>query len=380
MLELQNIGMAFGKHWVLRDICLEIQSGQRVALMGASGVGKTTLLRIIAGLEAASEGQLIWKIGQNATKLRSKPIISYLTQDYALYPQLTVRKNLQAALSPLKLSRQERDERIAEYLNSYGLTELADRIPSSLSGGQTQRAAIAKAMVRHPDLLLLDEPLSQLDTLRKEEVRQLLLEGAARSNTTMIVVLHDASDAFQIATQVAVLEQGECLQYGSPREVFGNPATQLVGTLTSQFPINWLRPSQWLPLLKSGSCTFAQDSSLLTGHESDILGIRSDQISLCEPSPDASNTTNSAADSGSHAIGSKKIQADKFVFPAVLKSMQWCGSFRLLDFEVDCLGQDSDLEIRVVLQENQIPYDLEKQTLVDVSFEPSKLIWLPLAD
>ena len=170
-IELRGIFKRFGDVAAVAGVDLQLVAGQRLALLGRSGAGKTSLLRIVAGLEPPDAGS-VWLAGRDATRLAPNARdLAYLTQDYALYPQMSVYRNLEAGLASLRLSSQIREERIQETLDWFHLADLRNRLPSELSGGQAQRVAFAKAVVRQPGILLLDEPLSQVDARLRAQTR-----------------------------------------------------------------------------------------------------------------------------------------------------------------------------------------------------------------
>ena len=237
-IKLSGISKSFGKIDALLDIDLEIEAGKRLVLIGGSGAGKTTLLRILAGLESPDQGTI--HSGTNDITLlpAHQRGIAMLSQDYAIYPHLTVERNLVAALDPLRLDAQDRRERIEEALTWFELLPLRDRRPAQLSGGQMQRAAIAKAIVRRPQLLVLDEPLSQLDPALREQSRELILSMTRQFGTTLVMVTHDSLDAMRLADRLAVLESGRLVQIDSPQSVYCRPSSRSIAEILSPFGIN----------------------------------------------------------------------------------------------------------------------------------------------
>ncbi len=252
-INLQGISKSFGQVKAVCELNLTVAQGERLAILGRSGAGKTTLLRILCGLERPDKGT-IWLNEQDVTQVaphaRSTALV---TQDYALYPQLNVQQNLEAALSSGRLTTSDRQQRIAETLSWFEINELVKRLPGQLSGGQLQRVAIAKALVRRPALLVLDEPLSQVDALLKNEIRDLIRLTAERFQTTLIMVTHDPLDALLLASQLAIIDAGAVVQSGSPQTLYTQPANRLVAELLSPFGVNWfmmdkLRSAAWAEL------------------------------------------------------------------------------------------------------------------------------------
>ncbi len=237
-INLKGISKHFGKVRALEDIDLEIEAGKRLVLVGGSGAGKTTLLRILAGLEAPDRGS-IYCGDTNITRVPAHQRgIAMLSQDYAIYPHLTVERNLLAALEPLRMGAHDRGERIESALRWFELFPLRDRRPAQLSGGQMQRAALAKALVRRPQMLVLDEPLSQLDPALREQSRELILSMTEQFGTTLLMVTHDSLDAMRLADCLAVLESGKLVQIDLPQVVYGRPKSRSIAEILSPFGIN----------------------------------------------------------------------------------------------------------------------------------------------
>jgi putrescine transport system ATP-binding protein len=259
-ITLRGVSKNFGKVSALDDIHLEIEAGKRLVLIGGSGAGKTTLLRVLAGLETPDQGSI--HCGEtDITKLPAHQRgVAMLSQDYAIYPHLTVEKNLQAALEPLRLGAEELRERTQSALNWFGLLPLRDRRPAQLSGGQMQRAAIAKALIRRPQLLVLDEPLSQLDPALREQSRELIISMTERFGTTLLMVTHDSLDAMRLADRLAVLESGKLVQVDTPQVVYHQPKSRSVAEILSPFGINsigqvYFRPESTKLVSSASECS-----------------------------------------------------------------------------------------------------------------------------
>ena len=225
---------------VLSNVDLEVQSGERWGLIGPSGAGKTTLLRMLCGLESPSGGE-IWLADRRLEHVPpGERHVALVTQDYPLYPHLTVQQNLQAALAARKQSTVEAKSLIQDTLTWFQIADLKDRWPSEISGGQAQRVALARALVRRPEILLLDEPLSQVDTPLRHELRDLILAACQRYQATLMIVTHDPQDALWLSTHLAVLERGILIQRGPATEVYRSPSTATVAELLSPYGICWL--------------------------------------------------------------------------------------------------------------------------------------------
>ena len=225
-LTLTDIRKSYGRVEVLHGIDLAIRSGEFVALLGASGCGKTTLLRIVAGLETVSAGR-VEIAGREITALPpERRDIAMMFQSYALLPHLSVAENVRFPLRMRRQgSREEQAAKVEQALETVQLTTMADRRPSQLSGGQQQRVALARAIVSNPQVLLLDEPLSNLDARLREEMQVELIEIHRRLGLTTLFVTHDQDEALSLSDRVVLMNQGKVEQEGSPREIYDAPAT-----------------------------------------------------------------------------------------------------------------------------------------------------------
>jgi sn-glycerol 3-phosphate transport system ATP-binding protein len=227
---------------VLEDVSLAVEPGEFVVLLGPSGCGKSTLLRIVAGLVSASSGE-VWIDGARADELEPKERgVALVFQNYALYPHMTVRANLAFPLKMARLAAEVINERVERTARSLGLTELLERKPEALSGGQMQRVALGRALVREPRLFLFDEPLSNLDAqLRAEmraEIARLVRALADEHGTAALYVTHDQAEAMTLATRLVVLKRGRIEQAGAPLEVYRRPATTFVASFVGHPPMN----------------------------------------------------------------------------------------------------------------------------------------------
>ena len=224
----------------LRTVSFTAQTGELTALLGPSGCGKTTLLRVIAGLERPDSGGLSID-GKDVLPLPAKDRgVAMVFQQPALYPHLTARENLAFGLRLRKVPPREIQQRIGETASLLEISECLDRLPQHLSGGQRQRVALGRAMVRRPGVYLLDEPLSQLDTPMRLQLRQDLRRIQQELGATVILVTHDQSDAFAIADRVAVMIGGAILQCDRPREIYDTPARVEVAGFIGNPPMNLL--------------------------------------------------------------------------------------------------------------------------------------------
>ncbi len=231
-IEVRNLSKQFGTFSALRDVSLEVKSGELLALLGPSGSGKTTLLRVIAGLEAADTGQVLFQ-GEDATDqhVRERQV-GFVFQHYALFRNMTIFENVAFGLRvrPRKFRPAEAEirRRVQELLKLVQLDWLADRHPHQLSGGQRQRIALARALAVEPKVLLLDEPFGALDAKVRKELRSWLRRLHDEMHITSVFVTHDQEEALEVADRVVVMNEGRIEQIGTPDEVYEHPASPFV--------------------------------------------------------------------------------------------------------------------------------------------------------
>ncbi len=227
-LRVRNLVKAFGTFVALKDISLDVDEGEFVCFLGPSGCGKTTLLRAIAGLDLQSAGS-IEQAGRDISLLPpSQRDFGIVFQSYALFPNLTVARNVAYGLESLGLGRAEIDRRVAGLLELVGLPEQGAKYPAQLSGGQQQRIALARAIAMSPGLLLLDEPLSALDAKVRVHLRHEIKSLQRRIGVTTIMVTHDQEEALSMADRIVVMNHGVIEQVGTPAEIYREPATLFV--------------------------------------------------------------------------------------------------------------------------------------------------------
>jgi sulfate/thiosulfate transport system ATP-binding protein len=231
-IKAQNITKKFGQFNALRNVNLEIPSGELVALLGPSGSGKTTLLRIIAGLEFADSGNVLFDDEDITDRTARDRRVGFVFQHYALFRHMTVFENIAFGLKvrPRKFrpSKEQINSKVHELLKLIQLKNLANRYPSQLSGGQRQRVALARALAVEPSVLLLDEPFGSLDAKVRLELRRWLRQLHDEVHITSVFVTHDQDEALEVSDRVAVMNEGRIEQVGSPDEVYHQPATSFV--------------------------------------------------------------------------------------------------------------------------------------------------------
>ncbi|WP_116996926.1 ABC transporter ATP-binding protein [Desertimonas flava] len=264
------------------DLSLEIEQGEFLVLLGPSGCGKTTTLRCLAGLESANEGVLTFggeKVFDSSSKLNLSPdkrSIGMVFQSYALWPHMTVRKNIAYPLKARKMRQGISAGWVEEMADVVDCGELLDRYPGQLSGGQQQRVALARGLVARPDLVLFDEPLSNLDARLREQVRNELAELHNRLDFTAVYVTHDQSEALALGDRLAIMRKGRIEQLGTPREVFASPASEYVAGfigMGNRFEMIE-RDGEWW--LAGGKVT----GRLPAGRNQVVLRLRSDDLDV----------------------------------------------------------------------------------------------------
>jgi spermidine/putrescine ABC transporter ATP-binding subunit len=229
IIEIDHVSRVFGgKIVAVDDVKLDVAEGEFITLLGPSGCGKTTLLRMLAGFERPDRG-VIRLDGQDVTDLPPfKRDVNMVFQDYALFPHLTVAKNVAFGLERLRIDRADIARKVEETLQLVGLADKADRMPHQLSGGQRQRVALARAIVRRPRVLLLDEPLSALDANLREAMQVELKHLHQRLGLTFIMVTHDQTEALVMSDRIVVMHKGRVAQAGTPADLYDRPASTYV--------------------------------------------------------------------------------------------------------------------------------------------------------
>ncbi|MDB6177438.1 ABC transporter ATP-binding protein [Paracoccus sp. Z330] len=227
-VEFRNVQKRFGQFTAIPDLSMTIQPGELVTLLGPSGCGKTTTLRMLAGLESPTQGQILLG-GQDVTRLPAdRRDVAMVFQSYALFPHMSVIQNVAYGLEASGLKPGPARERAEKTLSLVGLDGLAERLPAELSGGQQQRVAVARALVLEPQVLLLDEPLSNLDARLRRKVRTEIRDLQQRLGFTAVYVTHDQEEALAVSDRIVVMKDGVVAQMGSPRDLYEAPESEFI--------------------------------------------------------------------------------------------------------------------------------------------------------
>ena len=237
-IKLQNIRKRFGETVALDDLSLEFCDGKLTTLLGPSGCGKSTLLNLISGILPPTSGSIYFGDRDVTSLSPDKRNIGLVFQNYALYPHMTVGENIAFSLEIKKVSKKERMERAAEFAKLLRIEDYFTRKPSQLSGGQQQRVAIARALAKEPEILLLDEPLSNLDARLRLEMREEIRRLQMETGITTIFVTHDQEEALSISDHILLLKKGRIQQYGLPQELYDEPCNPFVADFLGNPPIN----------------------------------------------------------------------------------------------------------------------------------------------
>jgi len=265
-IQLKQVSKSFGDVEVIPALDLDIEDGEFVVFVGPSGCGKSTLLRLIAGLEDVTSGQVVIN-GEDATAIPpARRGLAMVFQSYALYPHMSVRRNIAFPLRMAGLDKAEQARRVEEAARVLNLTEYLDRRPGQLSGGQRQRVAIGRAIVREPTAFLFDEPLSNLDAALRVGMRLEISELHKRLATTMIYVTHDQVEAMTMADKIVVLQNGVIEQVGSPLDLYRNPRNLFVAGFIGSPKMNLLQGTE------------------AAAHKAHTIGIRPEHISISDKS------------------------------------------------------------------------------------------------
>jgi len=291
---LKEVTKRFGDVEAVRDVSLEVEDQEFLVLLGPSGCGKSTVLRLIAGLDTPTEG--IIEIGDRVVNdiEPQERDVAMVFQSYALYPQMTARRNIEFPLKNRRTPKDERERRVHEVADALELTEVLDRRPAQMSGGQRQRVALARAIVRRPEAFLMDEPLSNLDAKLRTQTRTELIELQRRLATTVIYVTHDQVEGMTMGHRVAVMDRGVIQQVARPTEIYDHPANLFVAGFIGNPPMNTITGS---PHSQNGDLVIdtvggsipltpaQQDAVRRSGVTMVVAGVRPEHVVLDQDGP-----------------------------------------------------------------------------------------------
>lgn len=281
-IKLRKISKAYENNLIFTELDLEIKENEFFVLVGPSGSGKSTLLRVIAGLEASTSGK-IFILDQEVTNISpQKRNLAMVFQNYALFPHLTVKENILFGLSDKKISYREQEERLNKALEMTDLEKYVERKPSQLSGGQRQRVALARAIASSQPLILMDEPLSNLDAKLRETMRTQIKQLQRELKTTIIYVTHDQTEAMTMGDRIALLNDGQIQQIGQPLELYNEPKNTFVASFIGTPKINFFN------LSKVGNYYHNKDKSVkiptVRGIDANeiIVGVRPEHLEITD--------------------------------------------------------------------------------------------------
>ncbi len=303
-IQIQSLSKQFDNFTAVDSISLDIYKGELFTILGGSGCGKSTLLRMLAGFETPSEGRIIID-GVDITDLPAyeRPI-NMMFQSYAVFPHMSVEKNIAYGLKKDKIDKAEIKQRVDDMLELVQLSDFAKRKPDQLSGGQRQRVALARALIKRPKVLLLDEPLAALDKKLREQTQFELMNLQYKLGITFIVVTHDQEEAMTLASRIAVMDKGDFVQIGTPSQVYEYPCNRFVAdffgtinifdaTVISNKSIDNNNEDFILTaeMDKTGTQVKARNQLTLCPHDRIAIGVRPEKISISQQAPEGDSLT-----------------------------------------------------------------------------------------
>lgn len=319
-IDIRNVQKFFGAHQVLKNLNLTIEDGEFVVMLGQSGGGKTTALRAIAGLETVTDGQILIDGKEVQDKKAADRDIAFVFQSFSLYPHMTVRENIAFPLRAVRMDAAERDKAIKEVADTLQIAEHLERKPSALSGGDMQRVAIGRALVRRPQALLMDEPLGVLDAKLREQMRAEIKRLHIARGSTSVYVTHDQIEAMSLADRIVILHDGVLQQVGAPDEVYLHPTNLFVAKFVGSpvMNISDVQIDGTKVTLKGAESGFTFDEATLSGlrnaNEGVSLGIRPEAILLAHDKSEgfAEAETTNIEPLGSHDIVDVRLGSTVF--------------------------------------------------------------------
>ncbi|WP_296650333.1 ABC transporter ATP-binding protein [Paraburkholderia sp.] len=331
-ISVRNLAKTYGSTHLMKDVNIDFLHQEFTVVLGPSGCGKSTLLRMIAGLEEIKSGEI--RIGdRDVTRAAPKDRgCAMVFQNYALYPHMTVRKNICYGLKLAGLSSAEQTSRAGKIATMLGLEHLLDRLPSQLSGGQRQRVAIGRAIARQQDVLLFDEPLSNLDASMRNDMRVELRKLHDQLGCTSIFVTHDQIEAMTLADRIIVMNQGCVEQVGTPTEIYHRPANEFVARFIGTPPMNLMPASLSGHSIRLADGQFVSlplpDPASLPEHGEVKIGIRPENLRASPVSGAFTGTVTAVDDLGSHyvmhcAVGGSPVLVTQWTIPPDVGTSVW---------------------------------------------------------
>lgn len=323
---IRQLTKSFGDNTVVKSVSLKAEDGEFLVLLGPSGCGKSTILRLIAGLEDATSGEVLidGKIVNFVSPVNRNA--AFVFQNYALYPHMTVHKNIAFPLVTAGMDKTEVEASVQEAARILELSHLLERLPSQLSGGQRQRVALARAIVRKPAVFLMDEPLSNLDAQLRQQTRLELMDLHQRLGITTIYVTHDQVEAMTMGQRIAILKDGELQQVAPPLEAYDNPSNTFVARFMGAPPMNLIPSSvsgsgsSWSVTTAGGSLALDLASMGLTqstvaaqGSGALLLGVRPEHLSLGAQGSGISGKVRFVEPTGSDTFVTVQVGGDNVV-------------------------------------------------------------------
>ncbi|MFC6823598.1 ABC transporter ATP-binding protein [Halopelagius fulvigenes] len=293
-IEINNLTKRFGSTTAVDRLSLDIEDGEFLVLVGPSGCGKSTTLRCLAGLETASSGDIYIAGDHMNYRVPQNRDIAMVFQDYALYPHMTVRQNMRFGLEEEEgYTAEERDERVEEIGEMLGIADLLDRKPDELSGGQQQRVALGRAIVRDPEVFLMDEPLSNLDAKLRAQMRTELQRLQNRFGVTTVYVTHNQTEAMTMGDRIAVMNDGELQQVGEPLELYHEPVNRFVAGFIGEPMMNFVEGTYDDGVYRGEHIEYPFDERMrehVDGASEVVLGVRPEDLEL-HPARDGAEAT-----------------------------------------------------------------------------------------
>jgi multiple sugar transport system ATP-binding protein len=325
----------------VRQVDLTVEPGEFMVLVGPSGCGKSTLLRMIAGLEDVTEGRVFIGDKEVTDELPQQRDIAMVFQSYALYPRMTVRRNIGFGLQMRRTAKLAREKRVSEVAHTLGLEHLLDRRPAALSGGQRQRVAMGRAIAREPQVFLMDEPLSNLDAKLRVSMRAQLSLLHQRFGVTTVYVTHDQVEAMTLGNRVAVLRDGVLQQCDTPSALFRNPVNLFVAAFIGSPSMNFVQATVAGGTVKFADVELPVPDGRAIGDRRVILGVRPTAFAPASGASASGASASGASASGASASGASASGAwpQLTVTPDVVEDL---GDERFVVFEVDASPVDTD--------------------------------------